>query len=139
MNIQLPVVLWTVICFLLLMLILRNLLFKPVLRVLDARKERIALAQKKKEELEALTKEHEKRLEIINEDAKIQRNNFINGELKLIRIQSKTQIEEEKAARFARVEEYKRVTETEKEAIKQHFSESVDEIAKAFAERLISQ
>ncbi len=139
MNIQLPVVIWTVICFLLLMLILRNLLFKPVLEILDKRKEKIARANKKKADIEALTAEHEKKLEIIKEDEKIQRDNYIKGELKLIRIQNKTRTEEEKAARFARVEEYKKETEAEKEEIKKYFSESVQEIAKVFAERLISQ
>ncbi len=139
MNIQLPVVIWTVICFLLLMLILRNLLFKPVLELLDKRKEKIARAEQKKAELAALADEHEKRLEIIKEDERIQRDNYIKGELKLIRIQNKTRTEEEKAARFNRVEDYKKETEKEKEEIKQHFSESVEEIAKIFAQRLISQ
>lgn len=139
MNIQLPVVIWTVICFLLLMLILKNLLFKPVLEVLDKRKEKLARGAKKKAEIEALTAEHEKRLAIIREDKKIQRENYINGELKLIRIKNKTRTEEEKTARFVRVEEYKKITENEKEEIKQYFSHSAEDIAKIFADRLISQ
>ena len=48
MNIQVSVVLWTIICFVLLMLILHNLLFKPVLKVLDARREKIVNAAAKK-------------------------------------------------------------------------------------------
>mgnify|MGYP002517687712 CR=1 FL=1 len=35
MNIQISVIIWTVICFVALMLILRNLLFKPLLDVMD--------------------------------------------------------------------------------------------------------
>lgn len=139
MNIQLPVVIWTVICFLVLMLILKFLLFKPVLSVLDKRKEKIRLASEKKAQIDALNKENEQRLEIMKEDAKIQRDNYIKGELKLIRVKNKTDIEEAKAARFSLVEEYKVRTETEKEEIKQQFSSEAKEIAKFFADRLISQ
>lgn len=139
MNIQLPVVIWTVICFLLLMLVLKFLLFKPVLEVMDKRKEKTARAQEKKTEIQKLTKEHERRIEILSEDAKIQRENYIKGELKLIRVKNKTDIEAAKAARFSRVEAYKEETEKEKEEIKKQFSSSVGEIAKVFADRLISQ
>ena len=139
MNIQLPVVIWTVICFLVLMLILKFLLFRPVLSVLDKRKERIRLASEKKAQIDALDKENEQRLEIMKEDAKIQRENYIKGELKLIRVKNKTDIDEAKAARFSLVEDYKIRTETEKEEIKQQFSASSEEIAKVFADRLISQ
>ena len=139
MNIQLPVVIWTVICFLVLMLILKFLLFGPVLSVLDKRKEKIRLASEKKAQIDALNKEYGQRIEILKEDAKIQRENYIKGELKLIRVKNKTDIEEAKTARFSLVEEYKLRTETEKEEIKQQFSSSAHEIAKVFADRLISQ
>lgn len=62
MNIQLSVIIWTVICFLLLMLILKNLLFTPVLNMLDSRRKKIEDAKKKKEEIDSLTAEHEKYL-----------------------------------------------------------------------------
>ena len=54
MTIQLSVTVWTVICFCLLMLILHNLLFKPVLKVMDDRRERIEKARLKKEEQKKL-------------------------------------------------------------------------------------
>lgn len=139
MNIQLPVVIWTVICFLVLMLILKFLLFGPVLSLLDKRKEKIRLASEKKAQIDALNKEYGQRIEILKEDAKIQRENYIKGELKLIRVKNKTDIDEAKAARFSLVEEYKLRTETEKEEIKQQFSSSAQEIAKVFADRLISK
>ena len=60
MNIQISVVIWTVICFMILMLILKNLLFAPVLRMLDSRKEKIDAAMKKKAEIERLTAENQK-------------------------------------------------------------------------------
>lgn len=139
MNIQLPVVIWTVICFLILMLVLKFLLFKPLLEIMDKRKERTARAEEKKAQLESLKSEHEKRIEIINEDLKIQRENYIKSELKLIRVKNKTDIEEAKNARFSRVEDYKAETHKEKEEIKEHFSRRVADIARVFAESLISQ
>lgn len=63
MNIQLSVIIWTVICFLLLTVILKNLLFTPVLKVLDGRKEKIEAAREKKAEIERLTAENEEYLE----------------------------------------------------------------------------
>lgn len=136
MNIQLPVILWTVICFLLLMVILRNLLFKPVLALLDSRKKKLSDAKEKLETEKALTGEHEKRLAIIEEDAKIRRDNYIKSELEIIRIKSKEDIEKAKADRLKNTEEYKAVTEKEKEKIIEVYNKSSEEIVKAFADSL---
>ena len=136
MNIQLPVILWTVICFLLLMVILRNLLFKPVLALLDSRKKKLSDAKEKLETEKALTEEHEKRLAIIEEDAKIRRDNYIKSELEIIRIKSKEDIEKAKADRLKNTEEYKAVTEKEKEKIIEVYNKSSEEIVKAFADSL---
>lgn len=58
MTIQLSVLVWTIICFGLLMLILHHLLFQPVLKVMDDRKVRIQNAAKKKAEYEKLEHQH---------------------------------------------------------------------------------
>ena len=50
MTIQISIAIWTVICFILLMIILRNFLFKPVLKVLDDRKQRLENARLKEKE-----------------------------------------------------------------------------------------
>ena len=62
MNIQPSVIVWTVICFLLLMIILKNLLFAPVLKMLDSRKEKVDAADKKLRDIESITAENERRL-----------------------------------------------------------------------------
>lgn len=49
MTIQLSVLLWTIICFCLLMLILSKLLFGPMLKVMDERQEKIRRAGEKKQ------------------------------------------------------------------------------------------
>ena len=63
MSIQISVVIWTVICFLLLMLILHNWLFKPVLEIMEKRRIRIEKAKEKQLEAQRLTVEHEMKLE----------------------------------------------------------------------------
>ena len=52
MNIQPSVMVWTVICFLILTVILKNLLFTPLLKIMDSRREKIQAASKKKEDIE---------------------------------------------------------------------------------------
>lgn len=136
MTIQPSVVIWTVICFILLMLILKYLLFNPIFEVMDKRKKRLQDAKKKLQEVEAAKYEHEKRLEIIEADAKIQRENLIKSELKMIQVKSKTELEEARNGRAERLEKAKDDAEKEKEAIRSTFLLSSDEIAKAFADRL---
>ncbi len=48
MTVQLSVLIWTVICFCLLIVILHNLLFKPLFLVMDKRNEKIEEAKRKK-------------------------------------------------------------------------------------------
>ncbi len=139
MNIQFSVVIWTVICFLLMMVVLKFLLFKPVLELLDNRKKKIAAAQAKKDEIRLLEEEHGKRLELLAEDAKIQRENLIKSELELIRVKSKQDTEEARAVRLVHTDEYRCNAEKEKDEIKKNFALSSEEIAKTFAERLVSR
>ena len=60
MNIQPSVIVWTVICFLLLMVILKNLLFKPVLEVLDKRKEKVDFAEQKLRDIESISAKNQR-------------------------------------------------------------------------------
>ncbi len=60
MTIQLPVLLWTIILFVVLMLVLNGLLFKPFFRVMDARKARVEAAKARHEhDLQALKEAEE--------------------------------------------------------------------------------
>ena len=61
MNISLPDILWTIICFLLFAFMLNGLLIKPVLKLMDERKEKVARAHARMEELEKARKEAEER------------------------------------------------------------------------------
>ena len=68
MTIQLPVLLWTVICFVLLMLILSRLLFRPLLTFMDRREEKIRSASRKLEEMEAARQDAEEKLARFREE-----------------------------------------------------------------------
>ena len=68
MTIQLPVLLWTVICFVLLMLILSRLLFRPLLDFMDKREEKIRSAALKLEEMEAARQEAGEKLARFREE-----------------------------------------------------------------------
>ena len=63
MEIQLSLILWTVICFALLMLVLQKLLFQPMLRMMDKRRLKIAEAHVRAEQLKQAREEQAARLE----------------------------------------------------------------------------
>ena len=62
MSFQLPVLLWTLICFWLLVVILDRLLFRPMLAFMDARQDKIRRAAEKKEEDSRALREAEEKL-----------------------------------------------------------------------------
>ncbi|MBO4452909.1 MAG: hypothetical protein J5793_03135 [Clostridia bacterium] len=62
MSIQLPVLIWTVICFCVFSFIMYKLIFKPVLGIMDARKNKIDAAKIRAEERERSVSEERERL-----------------------------------------------------------------------------
>ena len=68
MTIQLPVLLWTVICFVMLMLILSRLLFRPLLAFMDRREEKIRSAARMLEEHEKARRDAEEELARFREE-----------------------------------------------------------------------
>lgn len=63
MNVNLPDILWTIICFALFTLVLNGLLIKPVLKLMDERKAKISGARERARALEqARLEERQKRL-----------------------------------------------------------------------------
>ncbi len=139
MSIQVSVVIWTVICFVLLMLILKNLLFKPVLQVMDQRKEHIEKARLKKKSREELRAQYDK-LALQNQNARIEaRKKAIKEELEQIRSDSKTAIENANKKRLCDVEQFRNDSEGELERIVTDISEKASDIAVAFAKKIVSQ
>jgi len=120
MNIQISVVVWTVICFLLLMLILKNLLFKPVLRMLDNRKEKIEGARKKKAEIERITAENEEYIqkqrefdiEVHKKEAKEQAQKIHSEGKKEIEAAQRKSLDEIKAYKESIIDEYEDIVKS---------------------------
>lgn len=139
MNIQLSVVLWTIICFVLLMLILHNLLFKPVLKVLDARREKIENVAAKKAEWEKAGQEHAAMLAEREEQFARERQQQIREEVEAIRQDSKRTVELAKEARMELVDSYRSYVEAEREAILRRLSVHASELATAFADKLTKE
>lgn len=139
MTIQVSVTVWTIICFVLLMVILHNLLFKPVLKVMDKRRERIDNATQKKAEYDKQKSEYESAL--IEKKAAVyeEQQKKIKAEIEMIRSDSKKAIESAKEERIRVVDNYRAKTDTERTEILNELSAHATEIATSFAESLIKE
>ena len=139
MTIQISVLIWTVICFLLLMLILHFLLFQPVLKLLDQRSGRIRKAAAKKAEYERLSAEYEvmqkeKKAALIKE-----RQRLVKAEIKKIRSEGRLKLEAANDERLRRVDQYRMNAEAECSELLGVLSEHGEELAVSFAETLIKE
>ena len=139
MSIQVSVIIWTVICFLLLMLILRNWLFKPVLEVMDKRRERIEKAKEKQLEAERLTKEYDKMLAEQKIAFQKEQKAKTEAEIEEIQLHSKKRIETARVSRLNTYETYRQECANEYSRILSTAEKSTEQIAEIFAERLITQ
>ena len=139
MTIQFSVTLWTVICLVLLMLILGNLLFKPILRVMDARQEKIDSAAAKKAAIEEAEREHAA-MRLEKEAAFLEtRQRQLADEIETIRAESKKSVESAKEDRLRLVDEYRARTEAEQAEILRALSVHTEELAAAFADSLTKE
>lgn len=137
MNIQLSVTLWTIICFVLLMLILQYLLFKPILKVMDDRQARVRNAALKKEEYAKIAEENaaalrEKKAELLAAQRK-----QLKEQIETIRLDSKKTVEDAKGKRRRAVDDYRRQAEAERVEILITLSAHAAELAAAFADSVI--
>ncbi len=137
-NIQPSVMVWTVICFLLLMVILKKWLFTPVLNVIDSRREKIEAAEKKKEDIEKLVLDHEKQIE--NEKALAEEKNKkeVKQKLEQIQLQSKKEIEAAQRECLADVEKYREGIKEEHDKIVDSVAPKMETAAALFAKNIIS-
>ena len=139
MTIQLPVLLWTIICFAGAMLILHHLLFKPVLRVMDARRERIENAAGKKAEYERLAAENEALWKQRQADFLAAEQTRQREEAEGAREAGKKAIEAAREEQLRTTDEFKRETEAEHIRILNALSVHADALAAAFAESIIEE
>lgn len=138
MNIQPSVIVWTVICFLLLMLILKKLLFVPVLKVIDNRKDKIEAAEKKLREIESITAENEKKL--AQQKLRAENESVAQAKARVQQIQSDGKKEIENAQRkcLSDLEEYRKDITGEYDKIVYSVAPKMETAAAIFAKNIIS-
>ena len=138
MNIQPSVVVWTVICFVLLMVILKSLLFTPVLKVMDSRKEKLEAADKKLREIEGITAENEKRL--AEEKVRAEAESIALSKKRVEQIQSdgKKEIENARRKCLSDIEEYRQGITGEYDKIVYSVAPKMETAAAIFAKNIIS-
>ena len=138
MNIQPSVIVWTVICFLILMVILKNLLFTPVLKVIDARKEKVDAAEKKLKDIENITAENERRLAEEKTRAEAQSVALAKAKVQEIQSQGKKEIEIAQRKCLADIEEYRNGITGEYDKIVYSVAPKMETAAAIFAKNIIS-
>ena len=138
MNIQPSIMVWTVICFLLLMVVLKNFLFTPVLKVIDDRRERINSAKEKKENIEKLIQENEEQLEKQKVLASEKRRKEVKNKLEQIQLQGKKEIEAAQRQCLADIEQYREDIVSEHDKIVDSVAPKMETAAALFAKNIIS-
>ena len=139
MTVQLSVTLWTVICFCLLMVILHNLLFKPVLKVMDERRARIDKANEKKKAIAELEEKYRLEAAEKERDFRETEKKHIKERLEVIRTECRQAVETAQDERIALVDEYRIKADQEHEAILSTLSVHAQELAVTFANSLLKE
>ena len=119
------------------MLVLKNLLFKPVLDIIDKRAKRIEDANALEKKAKELEEEHnvaaeQKRAELVEKQKA-----DIRAAAERIRTDSKKQIDDAKDDRLATVDEYREQMEEERKRIVSELSKHTDELSELFAKQVI--
>lgn len=138
MTIQPSILIWTLICFALLMVILDRLLFRPMLSFMDARSERIAAAARKKEEYERALRETETELAARREQAAAQTAAMAVTEIADARVRARSMIAKAEKERENRIEESRTEISAKTHELETGLDDGVDRLAKAFVEKLVS-
>ncbi len=138
MTIQISIAIWTVICFILLMIILRNFLFKPVLKVLDDRKRRFENARLK--EKEQIRKAEENKALILKQKAEFakKKEQLAKEAAENLNAQGKLQIEEAQKKRISDVDKYRASMDESYKQIISTASVEMNKVAEIFAAKIIS-
>ena len=139
MTIQLSISVWTVICFVLLMIILDKLLYKPVLKVMDERKERIKRAADTKAEYEEKQKAYDALILEKKKQAQQEQSLEIKKQIESIRAESKEAVESANQRRIRTVDDFRLKTDEEQGLILKDLSAHAAEIAEYFADSLVKE
>ena len=137
MTIQLSVTLWTILCFLALMVILDRLLFRPMLSFMDARRAKIEAARAVREESDAAREAELKRREASRREAAQKAQTAEAQKLETIRRASVRAVDKRKAENARWLEAMSSGLDQEADTIRRQLEPLMDEMAVAFANRLL--
>ena len=138
MTIQVSVLIWTIICFCLLMLILNKPLFKPLLSVMDARQAKIDGAREKKESHARLCAQAEKDME---ERRALQEKQWAEEASQAVASAQEAADAQLSAAQEQNeqvLEAYRETLASESAELKSKLDAGVEALASTFADRLLS-
>lgn len=138
MTIQISIAIWTVICFILLMIILRNFLFKPVLKVLDDRKRRLETARLKEKEQIRKAEENEALILMQKAEFAKKKEQLAKEAAENLSAQGKLQIEEAQKKRISDVDMYRASMDESYKQIISTASAEMNKVAEIFASKIIS-
>ena len=138
MTIQPSIMVWTVICFLLLTVILKNLLFTPVLKVIDSRREKTEAAKEKKETIDKLILENELQTEKEKVLLEEKKRKQAKQKLEQIQLQGKKEIEAAQRQCLADVQKYRDGIVDEHDKIVDSVAPKMETAAALFAKNIIS-
>ena len=121
------------------MLILHNWLFKPVLEVVEKRRNRIEKAKEKQLEIQRLSAEHESMLAEHKKTFLKEQKAKADMEIEKIQADSKKSVDSARTVRLNTYETYREECAKEYSRILSNAEKSTEQIAEIFADRLISQ
>lgn len=138
MTIQLSVAIWAVICFVVLYILLKFLIFDPLLAVMKKREEKTEGAKQEKEDRIRLLEKEREEASRLREEEKLRAAEEAKAEVEKILDEGKVLLENAKKERINTVEEYRVKNEAEYEADIHTAENSMDEIADEFLSKLFT-
>ena len=138
MNIQPSIMVWTVICFLLLTVILKNLLFTPILKIMDSRREKTEAAKEKKEAIEKLILENKAQTEKERALFEEKKRKQSKHKLEQIQLQGKKEIEAAQRQCLDDMQKYRAGIKEEHDKIVDSVAPKMETAAALFAKNIIS-
>lgn len=138
MNIQPSVIIWTVVCFTLLMLILRNGVFKPVLKTLDKRRGRLDAARAKKADYSRRERELEESLVKAEAAMAEEKANRVKAAVAAIQADEKNRAKLAQRKCLEELEAYREELGRDRDGIIKTVGPQMKEVADIFAQKITS-
>lgn len=136
MTIQLPILLWTVISFCVLMLVLDRLLFRPLLAFMDARSAKIARAQAAREAADRARQDAQHAAEEAHQAAEKRARDDAQSALEAARCSAAQETVKREQAYAEKLAETKTEMEAERQAMVKKLDAGMEELVSAFVRKL---